>query len=328
MLNVTSINLRRGNLVIFNGHADNNELAHRIHDMSGITPRGGDLFPMICFQGREKITSLLRYLHRNRPTTDTGVIHLERSEYLSSVSVGEEERGIILCGESKLETTDRRPANPFIRTTLQGTAPLAEGTWVYNTTGRTQVSLQRSSSGNRLYLGQHANFFENRNRLLNKQFRNILQSLQGAAPLKTHHYQIDFDFNHVTPKIGEVDIINFFYSLQSPENYEHFHKQFVNPETQNIDYDKLNLLFINPKEYHKKYTPEEIFVPVDERACIWINFSKKQNQSESQMNTNNFAERMSHRTIERSELATRAERQKLPSSTTRKDKLKRSHSFS
>ncbi len=326
------INIERGNLHVFDAHAPRDTPIYKIHNMRGITPRGGDLLPVACYQGRETVSSLLRYLHRNSPPTDTGIIHLEQSEPLGALELSNEEMGVILFGESRARTNTNRPPNRFMRTTLLGTTPITH-TSSYITTGRSRVSIQISPDGDSLYLGQHSNFFANRNRLLNLRFRNTLQSLQHLDPFDAHHprYHVNFDFNHVTSRIGEMDICNFFDGLKSPESYIHFYNQFVNPITQHIDYNKLNLFFTNPQEYHARYMPTETFAPYENRACIWVNKPIKQHQSQSNRGINSFAKRMTTRTIERKERPTRTNRQAATSNTPRKnkrDRLKRSHSFS
>ena len=105
------INIERGNLHVFDAHAPRDTPIYKIHNMRGITPRGGDLLPVACYQGRETVSSLLRYLHRNSPPTDTGIIHLEQSEPLGALELSNEEMGVILFGESRARTNTNRPPN-------------------------------------------------------------------------------------------------------------------------------------------------------------------------------------------------------------------------
>ncbi len=336
MRNYPSMDVRQGDLHTFSAHGRKGELAYKRHDMSGITPQGGDILPLVCFQGTETILPLLGYLHRATPPTDTGIIHLKRNEPLNVLRLPINQMGIMIFGSSRRKVSENKPPNPFMHTTLRGTTPLSSTTRVYNTTGRTQVSLQISPDGNRMYFGQYPNFFGNRNKLLNQEFQNKLQELRRLDPFNAHlpRYHINFDFNCVTPEIGESDIIYFFGELKSPQNYIHFYKQFIDPVTQNVNYDKLNFFFTYPEEYHKMYTPHEgSFIPYEDRTCIWINKPVEQHQSQSNHATNSFAERMTIRTIERSELDARTNRQLATSNTPERsrrnrNKLKRSHSFS
>ncbi len=225
--NFTSIIIGENQLHVFDAHgAPDSELTDS-YDI-GVKLDGGDVLVATCNQDTDRAISLLEKFTPPSARRGSGIIHLRDREtlYLSTTT-----HGSIYTSGRRLHDNVPGSGNPFVRTTKERRNQSFENRGYTTDTGQ-RVYLERSSSGQRLYLGSEQNYFRDRFKLLEKHYQERMATYKRADPTSGFYdCSIDFrqlqrmdltedNFSHLNYCIANQDAFHSFSSktLSSQQN--------------------------------------------------------------------------------------------------------------
>ena len=187
---------------------------------------GGDVLLAVCYQDTDRAINLLEKLTESSIHRESGIIHLRNRE---SLCVSTATHGTVYLPQSRGANNNSQEPNPFVRSTLRSrNQPFGNRT--YTTDTGQQVYLQRSNSGQRLYLGGEENYFENCFELLEQNYRERMAAYKSASNTPKR-YECSIDFERLSRmQLTERNIDNLNRFINDQKLFQYLYGRTVNPE--------------------------------------------------------------------------------------------------
>jgi len=241
--------VREHQLHVLDAHGKRNSRLTEDHDID-VELEGGDIVLASCQQNTNKAQSLLSELSKPTATHSSGVIH---TQYAERNYVLRGPTGALITSETRYHNYSPQRPNPFVRTTLERTNQDFKNRSYTTNTGQ-RFRLERSNSGQRLYLGTEENYFTNRFKILAKAHEKNMALFKKDSETP-HVFECNINFQrlenmNLTEK--EISLLNKL--LATEKNFRWFYKRTKDKKRNEL---KIRSIVVLLKNYSKKRMSNE-----------------------------------------------------------------------